>query len=201
MKSLIWFLVIVTSFPLLAQERTLLDVENIEHGGYGAFVTKVTTINGEGAILMGGRGGWIINHVFALGGGGYGLVNNVHSRTLGPWGERFVSLGYGGLDVEAIINSDDPVHFSVHSLIGAGSVGFRNDLNDGWYSDGYNNDHHIDGFFVAEPGINLDLNVTRWFRVSAGASYRYISGVTSGAANNADLSGPSGMLSFRFGKF
>ncbi len=201
MKSLICFLVIVTTLPVLAQERTLLDIENIEHGGYGAFVTKVTSINGEGAVLMGGRGGWIINHVFAIGGGGYGLINNVHTRTVGPLGERFVNLGYGGLDFEVIVNSDELVHFSVHSLIGAGSVGFRNDWSNGWNSNGNNYDHHTDGFFVAEPGINVDLNVTPWFRASAGASYRYITGVTSGAAKNADLSGPSAMLSFRFGKF
>ena len=201
MKSLFCFLIVAVVLPLSAQERTLFDIEHIEHGGYGAFVTKVTTINGEGAVLMGGRGGWIINHVFAIGGGGYGLVNNIHSKNIGPWGERFVSLGYGGLDLEAIVNSDDIVHFSVHTLIGAGGVGFRNDWIDGWNNNYNNYDRHTNGFFVAEPGINLDLNITPWFRASAGASYRYIVGATSDASTNADLSGPSGMLTFRFGKF
>lgn len=201
MKYLLCLLVVAAVFPVCSQEKTLLDIENIEHGGYGAFVTKVTTINGEGAILMGGRGGWIINHTFAIGGGGYGLVNNIHSRNIGPWGEHFVSLGYGGLDLEAIVNSDDIVHFSVHALIGAGSVGFRNDWTDGWDDNSNNYDHHTDGFFVAEPGVNVDLNVTPWFRMSAGASYRYIGGVASDASTNTDLSGPSGMLTFRFGKF
>jgi len=201
MKSLICFLIVVTSLPVLAQERTLFDVDNITHGGYGAFVTKASTINGEGALLMGGRGGWIINHVFAIGGGGYGLVNNVHSRMLGPWGERFVGMGYGGLDLEFIIDSDELVHFSVHSLIGAGAVGFRNDLTDGWNDNNYNYDQRQDAFFVAEPGFTIDLNVTHWFRTSIGADYRYVSGVTSGAAKNSDLSGPSATLTFRFGKF
>ena len=31
-----------------------------------------TTLNGENAVLVGGRGGWIINHSFVLGGAGYG---------------------------------------------------------------------------------------------------------------------------------
>lgn len=201
MKSLFCLLVAAFSIPVFAQEQTLFDVEHIEHGGYGAFVAKATTINGEGAVLMGGRGGWIVNHVFAIGGGGYGLVNNIHSRTIGPWGERFVSLGYGGLDLEVIVNSDELVHFSVHSLLGAGAVGFRNDWADGLNDNGYAYDRHTDGFFVAEPGINVDLNVTRWFRTSVGVDYRYITGVASGAAKNSDLSGPSAMLSFRFGKF
>ncbi len=201
MKSLLCFLIVAAALPVCAQERTLFDIENIEHGGYGAFVTKVTKINGEGAVLMGGRGGWIINHVFAIGGGGYGLVNNIHSQNLGPWGERFVSLGYGGLDLEAIVNSDEIVHFSVHTLIGAGGVGFRNDWTDGWNDNNSDYDHHTDGFFVAEPGFNVDLNVTPWFRLSAGASYRYIAGVASNASTNDDLSGPSAMLSLRFGKF
>jgi len=201
MKYLLSFLLVVAVIPLYAQEQTLFDFDHIEHGGYGAFVTKVTTINDEGAVLMGGRGGWIVNHVFAIGGAGYGLVNNIHAQHPGPWGERFVSLGYGGLDLEVIMNSDDIVHFSIHSLVGAGGVGFRNDWADGWNDSNSSYDHHTDGFFVAEPGINLDLNVTRWFRASAGASYRYILGASTAASTSAKLSAPSAMLTLRFGKF
>lgn len=187
--------------PAIAQERTLFDFDTVDHGGYGAVVAKLTSINNEAAMMVGGRGGWIVNHMVAIGGGGYGLVSSVHSRVIGPLGERFVQLGYGGLDLEIIVRSDELVHFSVHTLVGGGSVGFRNSMQDDWFGNHYDNNSHSDGFFVAEPGINLDLNVTPWFRASAGVTYRYVGGLSSEILNNVDLRGPSGILSFRFGKF
>ena len=36
---------------------------------------RFTQIDGDFGVLVGGRGEWIINHRFVLGGGGYGLTN------------------------------------------------------------------------------------------------------------------------------
>jgi hypothetical protein len=61
-----------------AQEETLFKGD-IQTGGFGGPVIKLTRINDQGALMVGGRGGWIINHCLALGGGGYGIVNDVDS--------------------------------------------------------------------------------------------------------------------------
>ena len=205
MKYLLCLLIVLCTCSVFAQEQTLIGSSDVEHGGYGALVVKFTSINNDLGVLVGGRGGWIINHAFAIGGAGYGLANNVRANSVGPFGQEFVDLGYGGLDLEFIANSDDLLHFSVHALIGAGAVGFRygiGDNGDAWNNlYGNNGPNRYDAFFVVEPGINLDLNVITWFRVSLGAGYRHISGVSSDVSSNAKLSGPSGMLTFRFGKF
>ena len=205
MKSVILVLTLLVSASALAQEETLLGSTEIEHGGYGAVVVKYTTVNNKAGVLVGARGGWIINHTFSIGLAGYGLANNVHAHSIGLFGQEYVNLGYGGLDLEYIVNSDHLIHFSFHSLFGAGAVGFRHaweDWDDGWGHD-HDNDwmRQYDTFFVLEPGVNVDMNVTSWFRMSLGASYRYVSGVSSGATTNKDISGPSGMLTFRFGSF
>ena len=57
-----------------AQEETLMGSGEIASGGFGAPVVKFTEITGDPAVLVGGRGGWIVNHTFVLGAGGYGLV-------------------------------------------------------------------------------------------------------------------------------
>jgi hypothetical protein len=194
-------LLLFFALPLFSQERTLFDDDEIDHGGYGALVVKLTNVNGEFAILTGARGGWIINHTVAIGFGGYGMANNVHSLTTGPLGERFVMFGYGGLDLELILNSDKVVHLSFHSLIGGGTVGFRGGIDDDWFDNDADDSDHHDVFFLAEPGVNLDLNVITWFRISFGASYRYVSGISSPASSNSQFQGPSGMLTLRFGKF
>jgi hypothetical protein len=80
MKKIVVLLVFVFTFSAFAQETTLINGE-IESGGFGGPVLKVTSINGENAVMIGGRGGWIINHSLVLGGGGYGLVTEVKAKT------------------------------------------------------------------------------------------------------------------------
>ena len=196
MKTTILFLVIsVIALPSFCQEQVLLSGK-IEHGGYGGPVVKFTNINNKFGVLVGGHGGWIINHTLVIGGGGYGLVNDVAANTLGPLGEKYVEFGYGGFEIEWVINSDKLLHFSIHTLIGGGSVAFRKESEDITFRD-----RERDDFFVLEPGITLDLNVTTWFRFSAGASYRYVSGVNSPVSTNEDLSAPAAVIMLRFGKF
>jgi hypothetical protein len=59
----------------------------------------------------------------------------------------------------------------------------------------------MDDVVVLEPAVQANLNITKFFRISAGASYRYVSGVTSPATTNKKLSGPGAVLTLRFGKF
>ncbi|RPH38121.1 hypothetical protein EHM92_00845, partial [bacterium] len=59
-----------------AQEEETLLGGGFESGGYGGPVVKFTNVKGEFAVMAGGYGGWLINHSFMLGGGGYGLVTH-----------------------------------------------------------------------------------------------------------------------------
>jgi hypothetical protein len=203
MKTLTFALLILCTSPLMAQEETLLGSGPIEHGGYGALVVKLTTVNNQLGVLVGGRGGWIINHTFAIGAAGYGLVNDVTARVPGPLGQPYVNLGYGGLDLEYIAHSNEIVHYSIHTLIGGGAVGYRPGRwhEFSWSIDDDDWDMMYEPFFVVEPGMNIDVNITTWFRLSAGGAYRFVGGTRSDAVTRKDITGPSGMISFRFGSF
>jgi len=187
---------LLLAFPLLAQEEETLLKGTIESGGFGGPVVKLGSFNSESGVLVGGRGGWIINHTFILGGGGYGLVNNVRARFLGPRGERYLAFGYGGLELEYVPQWNEIVHVSFMMLIGGGGVGWRDTQ-----AEAVPREEESDAFFILEPAANVTLNVTPHFRLSVGLSYRYITGVNSTASSNSGLSGPSGVLTFRFGKF
>ena len=65
---------------------------------------------------MGGRGGWIINHEFVVGGGGYGLSTDILVD-----GKK-LAMGYGGLELGYVFFSDSLVHFTIHSLFGFGGI-------------------------------------------------------------------------------
>jgi hypothetical protein len=194
MKYTILFLLSTLTFPVFAQEQTLISGD-IESGGFGGPAIKITSINGENAVLAGGRGGWIINHTFVLGGAGYGLVTDVNAKKTDSV-HQFIEMGYGGLNLEYIASSDNLIHLSIELLVGGGGIKYKDENGDRF------GDHHsMNGFFVLEPGVNANLNVTHFFRIAGGVSYRYIGGLQSSLSTNTDLSGPSAVLTLMFGKF
>jgi hypothetical protein len=184
----------LSSNLLFAQEETLFDGE-MESGGYGAFFTMVGEINNETGVFMGGQGGWIINHRIVLGAKGYGLINKV--KVEGMQNTK-LEFGCGGGLIEYIIASDKLVHVNVFSMIGAGGVkyaviDYQNPNSPINYTE--------DSFFVFEPGADVILNVNPKFRVGIGVSYRLVSGVNYEDLSNAGLSGFSGRIILKFGKF
>ncbi len=185
MKSFLTFVLFLffLSISLFAQEQTLQGSGEISNGGFGAPVIKITQIEGELALLAGVRGGCIINHTLIIGAGGYRLATNIETETppsifLPPYPNMgmYMNLAYGGLELEYIIQSDQLLHFSVYTLIGAGAVSLRGqELNDVIHSENEYN-YPADEFFVLEPAVNAELNVTSFIRISAGFSYRLITG-------------------------
>lgn len=186
--------------------RTLFGSGDFTSGGFGGPVAKVTSIDGNTSLLVGGRGAWVINKTLAIGGGGYGLVTPRTLREgIGTTSrDTMMNLGYGGAEIEVIIASSELVHFSVMTLIGAGDVSTTTSRSM-WDDDNDRGSGTItsDAFFVLEPQVNVELNVTDWFRMAAGVSYRLVNGVDSqvGSIKLDDkmLSGVAGVLTFKFG--
>jgi hypothetical protein len=186
-------------------EQTLLSGQ-ITHGGFGGPVVKFTRVKGEFGVLVGGRGGWIINHTLSIGGGGYGLVNPISTDpkkipVLLPFTEPMLSMGYGGFELEYVNHSGKVAHSTLTLLVGAGGVGYQERNNTDWDWDDDHRHPAWDSFFIAEPGLNVELNMTRFFRIDAGASYRFVSGVEKYGLVTSDVAGPSINLTFKFGKF
>jgi hypothetical protein len=190
-------LVILFSSLIFSQEKTLVGNGEINHGGFGAPVVKYTQIYGEPAVLVGGRGGWIIDHSFVIGGGGYGLANEINSDFNPLQFPTYIHFGYGGLELEYIIASDQIFHFTFYSLIGGGGINLTHDFDEDWDDD----DYGTDGFFIFEPAANIELNITSFFRINAGTSYRVISGINHFDFSNSDFDGFSAVFALKFGKF
>jgi len=198
MKRILIVLILLSSVfttVLSAADEETLFSGRIEHGGFGGPVVMFSQINGHTGVIVGGRGGWIINHIITIGGGGYGLSNKVPA---GPqaWGDSLaLVMGYGGFEVGFIFNSDKLIHLDFHTLIGAGGTGTR------LWNDDVRDEANDGSFFIVEPVLSLVLNVTHNFRIAGGVGYRYISGVDSPYFTDSDLSGTSINISFKFGHF
>ncbi len=189
---LLIFMLAIT--PVFAQEETLIDEEFIS-GGFGGPELRVGPVLGTTGVFVGGRGGWLINHTFVIGGGGYGLVNDVKVNNVMFGNEQaYLNFGYGGLHLEYIGNPNKLIHYSIQALVGGGGVEYRRRM-------GGSEGDMSDGVFVLEPGLSAELNVSPFFRIGAGVSYRYVSGVQTLGLTDKDLSGANGFLTLKFGTF
>ncbi len=181
--------------------RTLFG-ENREGGWYGAFTTGYTTLEGQPAVLFGGRVEYIANHSIGIGFGGSGFMNEYHyDPVIGR--NVFLTGGYGGFYFEPILFPRFPVHVSFPVLLGAGGVSYATqDMN--YYHDNLMANSHV--FLVAEPAAEIELNITRHIRISFGASYRITSPFDVGTTGGPQISSGvldtwSYLMTFKFGKF
>ena len=177
-KILLLIALMIASVITFAQDDQMQTVfgsgdDKIDHGGYGAFTMGYTQIDDKDALLMGGRAGWLIDHHFTIGLAGYGFFNDINETSNYDMSRYTLAGGYGGLFLEPIIAPNFPVHVAIPILIGAGGASAFND--DYWNS--YESTYYYDGaaFFVFEPGLEVELNLVKFFRIGLGASYRYTS--------------------------
>lgn len=195
-RSVGWLLVAaaVLGQGALSAQETLMSGD-LRHGGFGAPVVKFTEVDDRFGVLVGGRGGWIINGSFVIGGGGYGLANvDDFEHVEGPGGRAGrLEMGYGGLELTYVLRPDELVHLSLGALIGAGGVV--------WNPRGLVGAQVDDSFFVTEPELAVVLNVTTFFRVGLGASYRFVRGVELFELRDGDIAGLAGVLALKFGSF
>jgi len=222
-KTVLLLVIVILGIIGMAQEdeiqstqeyRTLFSSDKITHGGYGAVLLNYSQIDGKDAFLAGMRGMWLINHGVGIGIGGYGFVNDLKYESPSgspPSDGYFLAGGYGGLVIEPIVGAKHPVHVSFPVLIGAGGVAY---IRDYWRTypqypdDNYYYSEDASAYFVLEPGIEIEFNMVKFFRLGLGAYYRYTSDIklntwdgTQYAEISPDLKGFSFGLSLKFGKF
>jgi hypothetical protein len=181
--------------------RTLLGNNNAV-GGYGAISIQYTQIDNRDAYLFGAKGGILMGHLVALGVSGKGFFNDSHFDS-GTGQYICLAGGYGGFFFEPILMPRFPVHVSFPVLIGAGGVGVVNAHENNW--DKKYKSQASDAFMVIEPGVEVELNITRFFRFCIGASYRYTTDIQIAdpayVVPSDIMRGISGGVTFKFGRF
>lgn len=212
-------LLTLASIPAISQHtddapmRTLLgDGRELHHGGWGALTSHHTRLLEKDALLVGARGGWLINHRVTIGFAGHGLVTPVgnvaydaHVQAQGEVlrSKSSLQMGYGGLFIEPVIAYRSPLHVSLPLIVGAGGVGYgyTSRLPEGADPQSGYRTSDAQAFFVVEPGIELELNVIPLVRVGIGASYRYTSDVDLPETAKDALHGINAGLTVKVGCF
>lgn len=174
--------------------RTLFERGGTTISGMGGPFMQFTSVAGEFGHMMGGGGAVILNDFF-FGGYGLGLTNAIPDYKNQDVIDARLSLGHGGFWLGYTLFGNQPVHATFSAMIGWGEFGYME--YDGYYP------VTRDNIFTLIPTIELELNLTRYFRIGAGASYNYFTAVDSRihGYTSSDLSSPAGFLSFKFGWF
>ncbi|MGE5479050.1 MAG: hypothetical protein ACM3U1_01330 [Chloroflexota bacterium] len=198
------------------EPKTLFGSEPFKHGGYGALVTKISQVDGEVAYMAGAKGAWLVNGTFSLGIGGYGLTSRHLYDNVAFTSENWfngvpdtirrtgrLEMSWGGLQIGYINNPNDIIHLTGSVLIGGGVAAFTTRTSHmDWDDDDWDNwEHKGAGFYAVEPEIGLEINVVKFMRVEFQAGYRQVWGLELEKVNDKKLSGPTGSLSLKFGKF
>jgi hypothetical protein len=169
---------------LQAQKARTMVHGEASNGGFGALVFKGSGVNDQFAGFFGARGAWVMDHVFALGVGGYVMGGGVDVQRSA--GQRSLDMWYGGAEIEFISGWSQVYHITFLTLIGGGSLGL---------------DGESDGIWAVEPALNLEMNVTPYFRLDFGGGYRFIWDVDIPELSNGDLSQFFGQVVLKFGAF
>jgi hypothetical protein len=197
MKKVIFLgLILAINVAVFSQEKeyqTIFDNRDVRISGLGGPFMQFTAVAGEFGHMMGGGGAVLLNNFF-LGGYGLGLTNSIPDYVNQNPSDR-LTLGHGGFWLGYSLFGERSVHVTFSSLIGWGEFGIMQDY--GTYP------FVRDKIFVLSPTVELELNLTRYFRIGAGVSYNLYTLVDQNmhGYSNADLSAPGGFLSFKFGWF
>ncbi|MEM6829264.1 MAG: hypothetical protein AAF551_02025 [Bacteroidota bacterium] len=184
--------------------KSLINTEN-DLNGFGGIDLKVGDFKNERSLMVGGCGGLVINRRFLFGIAGYGLAKDVEFNGFVPQKDTVKTLnlfgGYGGILVGATIAPKELVHISIPIVLGAGAFEIEDQH---FFSDGLSDREFVienSVFFIIEPGLEIEFNVSSHFRLGFGATYRYITDLELINLSDEEVTGATGMVSLRFGRF
>jgi len=125
---------------------------------------KINSIQDDIGTLIGFYGGALINRSFLV--GISGGVNLGHPR---------VNYGYFGGIGQFIYKPENLLHGSGQLLLACGSTKDYENPKSGLFDNFWN----ISGahFFMMEPGLNIELNLSNGLTLVTGVSYRYVTGL------------------------
>tara|TARA_Y100001972_G_scaffold128095_2_gene187380 strand:- start:571 stop:1218 length:648 start_codon:yes stop_codon:yes gene_type:complete len=215
MRAIVALFILLLCSNILAQQyvdshnpdeiKSLIG-KSSETYGFGGADLKIGDIAGNRSLIIGASGGVIVNRTYFLGLAGYGLVTDNEIDGLIPTAtvpmEKKLNIygGYGGMVFGFTLWTREPVHLHFPFLVGAGAFEV---VDNNFFNNNFDTDFSIErsAFFIGEPGVQVEFNITENFRLGTGVSYRLVTGLDMVNLRDEDLTGLSTNISVRFGQF
>ena len=176
-------------------------------GWFIDFNNTFSQLNGQNGYMPGFAGGVIMNHNFKIGFIGKSLTchetylkyDNIFDEPV------YLVGGHGALYFEASPIDNKAIHISFPFIIGGGGAEYISqnlypEIEDEGEID-YERKHMSSSpYWIAEPGANIEINVTGFMRLYAGYSYRWLMGLNLENTSAKALNGSNFNFGVRFGK-
>jgi hypothetical protein len=173
------------------------DSKNVVHGVYLGINFNYGEIDGKSTYAIGGKIAYVANRQFEIGFSGMSFYSDQNNK--GPLNNNDLFGGYGGLHLEPILFGKSKISLSFPVLVGGGAIGVYEEYDfidwDPIYS------HDWAAFFIVEPGISMQYNISRYVQFEIGVKYRVSSNFELYPGSIKNINGFSGGLGVKFGVF
>jgi hypothetical protein len=168
-----------------ADSTQYLLSEGVVLSGFGGPFAELSSIHDQAGVCLGAGGALVVNQTVFLGAYFEGLVTNHYMEELQSYVniERpKVSFEHGGLWFGYVYKPKKPVHGGISMKLGWGEISLEGDEFDDDVDVPFDFDDRI---FSVIPQLELELNMTRWFRINAGVGYRFVTGIDADYIDDA----------------
>lgn len=165
--------------------------------GFGGPAIKLSRFNNQLAIMTGGRGAATINNRYTIGGGGYGIASAITLPSDNADTTRYFKMGYGGLELGYIFFSSGKFCVGSTMLFAAGAA-FTPSKPQRALETSFGDEFKF--LSVIEPSVYTEFALSRFIKLHAGVSYRYVNGQDLIKMKVRDMNGFSCYLALLFGK-
>ena len=154
-------------------------------------------IDGKSSFMNGLKIAYVANQKFEVGISGVGFFSDQNNN--GPLQDNDVFGGYGGIYLAPIFFGTSNFSLTMPITIGGGAVVHS-------FDDWHDNDFEInaedwDVFFVFEPGLSLEYNISNNLKFEMGVKYRVTSEVDLYPGSITNVNGFSGGIGLKIGVF
>ncbi|WP_129364788.1 hypothetical protein [Lutibacter sp. HS1-25] len=175
------------------------DRQNVVNGVYLGLNFGYGEMDGKSTYFGGAKIAYVANRQFEVGFSGIGFYSEQNSKGLLSSNDIFG--GYGGLHLEPIFFGPSKWSLSIPMLVGGGAAAYANKDLDEIIDNGYGKIEDWKPFFVFEPGISVQYNISRYFQFEMGVKYRLSSEFELYPESITNINGFTGGIGIKMGIF
>lgn len=175
------------------------DSKNVVNGVYLGLNFAYGEMGGESTYLGGVTIAYVANKKFEVGFTGVGFYSEQNSKGLLTNNDVFG--GYGGFHLEPIFFGASKWGLSIPLLIGGGAIAYANKDLDDIIDYGNGEIQEWEPFFVFEPGLSVQYNISRYLQFEMGLKYRLSSEFELYPGGLQNINGFSAGLGIKVGIF
>ncbi|MBN2213007.1 MAG: hypothetical protein JW723_02080 [Bacteroidales bacterium] len=202
----LFLLLIIIPHSVLGQKETKHLFGKDRPAEWSLFIApevRYSSLFNTGVVYGGVKGALLFDHHYAFGFSVGGFLTEALTEAPGTTGE-IVGLNevmiYGGFYFDYVTTFNSPVQISFPTLIGGGGILLLEKTEPNPVS-GIVDEKLVEGgiYFVVEPAINMEINLTRVIRIGLGGGYRFIVNSDLERFTDKDLAAPFVNMNIKFG--